>query len=234
MPWNTVWPIGNISVRANRAIGNQNTTYIETTMGPSAVGTNAAATNDHFWNVDANLDGHHRFVKLAPFTVGGLPANPAFNDTYIRNVLYAKVKTAIESTAQQDVQPFSINATGIMQMLGIRAMGVFNSTGATPTQNQVVYSHNLALQIAGTPGIVRDGTGRYTVTFANALPSNNYLVLGMAIRADIAGDRELLFEMASSAVLTGVKSTTRFKFMTNSDGGTGHDPLQAWFIVFGG
>lgn len=76
MPWNANWPVGNISVKANRTPGNQNTLYIAATMGSSAVGTNTSAVRDHFWNVGGNEDGRHRFMCSPGFTVGGNPANP--------------------------------------------------------------------------------------------------------------------------------------------------------------
>lgn len=234
MPWNSNWPFGNQSVKSNESPGLENTTYIETTMGNDIVGTNANGTQDHFWDVDAGLDGHHRFMKLPGFTVGGLPDDPIFDTNFIKAVYYVKQKLAAESTAQQDFQCFYKNSTNIMQLLGIRAMGVFNGSGATPPQASVVYSHNLALQTAGTPGIFRNATGDYTVTFDSALPSENYLILGGAVRSDSA--RELLFEVkgTNGAGLAAVKTINFFKFITQSDGGNKVDPLQCWFVCFGG
>lgn len=230
MTWHSTFPLGTVSVKANRPIGQDNTTYIETTMGNSIIGTNGVTTRDHFWNVGANEDGRHRWIQSPAFTVGGLPADANIG-TAMDGVLWYKLLSSTVSTAQQDVQPFYRNVKQIMQLLCIRAMGVFNGSEDTPEQAHVVYSHNLAAQPAG---IVRTGTGRYTVTFANALPSNNYLVLGGAIRNDSSLGTELLFEMQAAVSLNTVKSTTAFRFMTRSDGGTGHDPLQAWFVCFGG
>lgn len=76
MPWNPTSPVGNISVKANRTLMNQNTTYIETTMGNTIIGTNTNTTRDHFWNVGGNEDGRHRFINSPAFTVGGNPADP--------------------------------------------------------------------------------------------------------------------------------------------------------------
>ena len=233
MPWNSLSPIGSISVRANRTTMNQNTTYIETTMGNSIVGSNLVTTRDHFWNVGANEDGRHRFIQSPGFTVGAAPADPVIG-TGMDAVSYVKLLSSVVSTAQQDVQPFYRNTKQIMQLLGIRAMCVFNGSGVTPLQADVVYSHNMALQSAGTPGIVRNGTGLYTATFDIALPSDNYLILGGAIRNSSTSTNELLFEVSAATTLTNTKSTTRFRFMTRSDGGSAHDPLQAWFICFGG
>lgn len=76
MPWNSNSPDGTLSVRANRIPMNQNTTYIETTMGNSIVGTNTVSTRDHFWNVGSDEDGRHRFFQSVGFTQGTAPADP--------------------------------------------------------------------------------------------------------------------------------------------------------------
>lgn len=89
MPWNSTWPIGGISVKANRISGNQNTTYIETTMGNSIVGTNTTSTRDHFWNVSSNLDGRHRFMQSPAFIVGGNSDDPVVG-TGMDAVFYLK------------------------------------------------------------------------------------------------------------------------------------------------
>ena len=238
MTWNSTWPVGSSSVRANRTTGQENTSYIESTMGNTANDIAYATTQkDHFWDVGSNFDGHHRFIKMPAFTVGGVPTDPGSIGlgTSMGGIMYMRTLTSTQSTVQQDVNMFFRNSTTqVMQMLGIRAMGVFYGSASSPSQANVVYSHNLALQAAGTPGIVRDAEGEYTVTFATALPSVNYLVFGGAIRDSSSSTDELLFEMKSATSITNVKSTTRFKFMTQSDGGNARDPLQAWFICFGG
>lgn len=236
MTWNAIWPIGSQSVKSNRIPGAQNTTYIETTMGNDIVGTNTDIVRDHFWDVGSDEDGRHRFINSPGFTVGGLPDDPVLG-AGMNTVTYSKLKAVIESTVQQDVQLFMKNSEvpeQIMQLLGIRAMGVFNGSAATPAQAAVVYSHNLALQAAGTPGIVRTAKGFYTVTFATALLSNSYLVLGGAIRNDVLTGKDLQFNMNSSNTLTNVKSTTSFKFITKSISNSDFDPLQCWFVCFGG
>lgn len=220
MTWNAVSPNGALSVKANELPMQQNTTYIETKMGNSIVGTNTASTRDHFWNVGSNEDGRHRFIQSPAFTVGALPTNPVLG-TGMDSVFYSKLKVVAESSSQQDVQPFFRNASAIMQVLGIRACAVFNGVGA------VVYSHNVA-------SVTRTAEGRYTVTYSSALPSNNYLVLGGAIRNDSSSTKELLFEIQAATTLTTVKSTALVKVMTRSDGGDVHDPLQAWVVCFGG
>ena len=69
-----------------------NTTYIETTMGNSVVGTNTNSTRDHFWDVGSNEDGRHRFFQSLGFTVGGVAADPVVGTgmdgvIYLREVL---------------------------------------------------------------------------------------------------------------------------------------------------
>lgn len=242
MAWDSNWPVGTISVKANKPQGVANMQYIENTIGNAAVGVNLTTTTDHFFDVSATLDGHHRFIKMPRFTSTEIAPNdvdPQLS-TDIDSILYPKLKTAIESTVQQDVQPFyknldASNAIQIMQILGIRAMGVFNGSSSTPAQASVVYSHNLATQTAGTKGIVRDAEGRYTVNFASPMPSANYLVFGGAIRnkSSLTAD-ELLFVVSAGPTLATMKTTTFFKFSTLSGSSAVHDPLQAWFMVFGG
>lgn len=89
MPWNSVSPNGALSVKNNRTPMNQNTTYIETTMGNSVVGTNTVATRDHFWNVGSNEDGRHRFIQSPKFTVGGVATDPVIG-TGMDGVIYLK------------------------------------------------------------------------------------------------------------------------------------------------
>jgi hypothetical protein len=107
MPWNSTCPLGSVSVKANRPIGQQNTTYIETTMGNSIVGTNTNTTRDHFWNVGSNEDGRHRFIQSPAFTVGGNPADPVIG-TGMDAVVYSKVTNG-------RAEWFNRNAAGIYQ-----------------------------------------------------------------------------------------------------------------------
>lgn len=223
MPWNTTCPDGSRSVKANETVIQQNTTYTETTMGNSVVGTNTVTTRDHFWNVGANQDGRHRFIQSPAFTVGGLPENPVIG-TGMDSVLYSKLKLSSESVAQQDVQPFFRNSSAIMQVLGIRACAVFNVSSSVVT---IKYSHNIL-------SVTRNAEGRFTIAYTTNLPSNSYLVLGGAIRDDSNPNSELIFEVRGATSLDDVKSTSSVKIMTKSDGGSFHDPLQAWLVCFGG
>lgn len=107
MPWNSTSPNGSISVKANRPFQQQNTTYIETTMGNDPIGTNTVSMKDHFWNVGSDEDGHHRMVASPAFTLGGTPADPVI-PTGMDSVSYSK-------TVNGTVQRFFRNAQGIYQ-----------------------------------------------------------------------------------------------------------------------
>jgi len=118
MPWNSTWPVGSISVKANRVVGQQNTTYIETTMGNSIVGTNTTATRDHFWNVGTNEDGRHRFIQSPKFTVGGNPADPVLG-TGMDGVRYIKS----DGLTPARVVGFYRNAQNIFQYIPVLLTG---------------------------------------------------------------------------------------------------------------
>jgi len=53
MPWNSSWPVGSQSVKANKTPGQQNTTYTETTLN-----------NDHYWNIGGDYDGYHNSINM--------------------------------------------------------------------------------------------------------------------------------------------------------------------------
>lgn len=129
MPWNSTWPIGSVSVKANRTTGNQNTTYIETTMGNSIVGSNTVNTRDHFWNVSSTLDGHHRFIQSPAFTVGGAAADPVIG-TGMDGVGYLK-------TVFGRVQPFYRNAQSIFQAVPCVVSGSVTITSSSSFVNVV-------------------------------------------------------------------------------------------------
>lgn len=125
MTWNSVWPLGTVSVRANRTTGQQNTTYIETNMGNTIVGSNTVTTRDHFWDVDANLDGRHRFIQSPKFTstaVAPNDVNPVIG-TGMDAVLYVK-----ETNSDKDVQGFYHNAVNIYQYIPSFRLGTHDIT----------------------------------------------------------------------------------------------------------
>lgn len=77
MVWHSLFPVGSVSVRANKSIGQDNTTYIETTMGNTIAGTDNSDTRDHFWAVSVTLDGRHRFIQSPKFEApAGTAADP--------------------------------------------------------------------------------------------------------------------------------------------------------------
>lgn len=110
MPWHSNSPSGSISVKANRTPMNENTTYIEETMGNSVVGTNTASTRDHFWHVSGNVDGRHRFIQSPQFTVGGVATDPVIG-TGMDGVQYIKL---VNSDVGR-VEGFYRNTQGIYQ-----------------------------------------------------------------------------------------------------------------------
>lgn len=112
MPWNSISPVGSISVKANRPKMQENTSYIETTMGNSIVGTNTTSTRDHFWNVGSDEDGRHRFIQSPDFTVGGNPADPVIG-TGMDGVMYLRQDSALSAR----IQGFYRNAQGIYEFI---------------------------------------------------------------------------------------------------------------------
>lgn len=77
MVWNSVAPIGTLSVKNNRLKIGDNFTYIELNMGNTA--PDLPKTNlikDHFWNVGDSFAGRHRYVNMPKFTVSGVEEDP--------------------------------------------------------------------------------------------------------------------------------------------------------------
>lgn len=113
MPWHPDFPLGTTSVRNNRVIGDDNTKYIQTTMGNEAVGTNTVATRDHFWNVGPDQDGRHRFIQSPKFVSPvGVNTDPLLG-TLMDGVLYLRTV----STDVGRVEGFYRNAEGIYQYI---------------------------------------------------------------------------------------------------------------------
>jgi len=198
--WNTTAPDGTKSVKANETILQANTTYIETT---EAV--------DHYWNIGADEDGHHKQVQMVKKAVA--PTLDAGMDSF----LYAFDNVETEM--------FLRNNTSIMQLLGIKACVVFNyAAGAAQT---IIYSYNVT-------SVTRTSTGKYTVTYTTALPTNKYLVLGNAIRNNADTGKGIQLSLQGALAVNTVKSTATCKIVTNSQAGSVVDPLQTWVVCFGG
>lgn len=195
MPWNSTYPNGAVSVKANETPGLQNTAYTETTLN-----------NDHYWNIGADEDGRHKFVNMP-----NQDPEPSIA-TGMDGLLYA-----FENVSSQ---PFFKNSNSVMQLLGIRAMAVFNGSGT------LAYSYNVS-SVSGSGG-------SYTINYTNALPNNNYLVFGGAVRNDSTAKREAIVTVNASTSLTNVKSTALVKVTVQSFSNNLYSPLQAWVVCFGG
>lgn len=210
MVWNANWPVGTDSVAANRSTGQANTTYVKTTMNV-----------DHFWDESTNQDGHHRYVQTEATNNAdpSLATNPTLA-TEMDLVYYSRFKTATESVAQQDCQPFCLNNTDVMQLLGMRACVVWDiSAGAAQT---VAYGHNIT-------SVTKVSTGLFTVSFANNLPSTDYLVLGGGLYS--AGS---IIGAVASTSISDVKTIGQCKVRTFLTSGSNINPNQGWFVFFGG
>jgi hypothetical protein len=110
MAWTSISPIGSKSVKDNRTTMAANTIYIETTMGNVAQLSANATTPDHFWNISATLDGHHRFIRSPKFeTALNTPGDPAVG-TGMSSVLY----TRLVNTAVGKVEYFYKNANAVV------------------------------------------------------------------------------------------------------------------------
>jgi len=225
MVWKTTAPDGTKSVKDNRSILQDNTTYTKTTMNV-----------DHFWDdATAGNDGHHQFVQMPKSDVGGTPTDPSLA-ALMDGLVYAKELTSTESVNNQDVKPFFINesaaagatlcVTQVMQLLGIRAMCVFDVSPAGAITE--LYKHNCT--------VTRTSAGRFTATFTAELPTNDYIAIGDCIRRDANPGNVNHWAPQGAATVSTVKSTTFFKFITYTYSGSPSnvDPLQAWFVIFGG
>lgn len=194
MTWNSTCPNGSVSVKDNNTVISQNMSF-----------TNTKMQNDHYWADDATKAGYHKKVDM----VKEASAPTLVND----GVIYALDNVS--------TQPFFRNSSDIMQLLGVRAMAVFNSAGT------LAYNYNVS-------SVSNSSTGKYTINYTNALPNTNYLVLGGAIRNDSDTSKELIFYVQAATSVSTVKSTSLVKVMCKSDGGSLTAPLQMWVVCFGG
>lgn len=137
MTWSSTAPDGTKSVKENQSILGNNTTYIETTMGNDALGTNNAGTRDHFWNVSGDNDGHHRFVKSPAFTVGGVATDPLVG-TGMDGVLYLKS----DGLTPSRVQGFYRNASNVYQYIPAFLTGTVNIASGAAFTNVVTVPPN--------------------------------------------------------------------------------------------
>ena len=217
MVWQTTCPDGSLSVANNNTIIQQNTTYIKTTMN-----------KDHYWNVGANEDGHHKWVQTvatndaAPSVITDAPLSTGMDLVY-----YSRFKTPTEAitAGAQTCQPFALNNTSIMQLLGIQACVLFNVDQSTNAIS-IVYYHNVS-------GVVRNSTGDYTISYSNNLPTAGYLVFSGGIRPS-SGGKFLISSVKGSGTLTEYKKLNECTIVTGSQSANVVDPLQVWAVMFGG
>lgn len=224
MPWNSIWPVQNVSVKLNGPTGRENTDYVQTSMN-----------EDHFWNKGLLKDGHHKWAQMEATNDADktLQTNPALA-TDMDLVYFTRYKTALESIVQQDSQPFAINQgsvapfpQAVLQLLGIRAMVVFNSVPGNVAQT-IVYHHNVT-------SVVRQIEGRFQITYASPLPSSNYLLIGGAM-GNSANNvfTPMGLSVSSGASVAARKNALAAVFLTYAGAGTLTDGLQTWLICFGG
>lgn len=216
--WNEDTPDGAKSLSVNTPKMLENTAYTKAKLGL-----------DHYWSSgDDTKDGYHKYAQMTK-NGGDTPVDPTLAGA-MDSVYYAKKKTAAESVAQQDVQPFFLTAaTAVMQILGIRAMALFD---VDPTTKAITiqYSHNVT-------SVTRTAASLYTITFTNALPSANYLAMGSGMGGSAIASSPCYFSVQSAVALATSKTTALCKIrLVSSSAGTpaSTDPLQGWVIMFGG
>jgi len=234
MAWSSLAPDGAKSVKANFPILSANTTYTQVTLGMVANGSaNSTSTKDHYWNIDSNFDGRHRYINSPAYTTSTAGAVDPLIGAGMDAVLYAKRKLVGEATAQQDVQFFLKNSSQVMQMLGIRACIVFNWNIPVPTNPTVVYSHNCTLDAS----LLGQGLSerRFSMLFTEALPSVNYLGFGGAVGTTGLTSAQVFPN--TGAVLSDVKTQNFMQFYiqnTSNNFTQFRYPIQVWAFVFGG
>jgi len=190
----------------------QNTTYVETTMNV-----------DHYWNIGVNEDGHHKVVQMTK------SAGDVTIATSMDNVIYSRDKTAAEvpSGSVFSLEGYLRTGAGIMQLLGIRACVIFDVDPNTQAVT-INYKHNVS-------SVVRNATGKYTVNYASALPSNRYMVICGGIRQNSTDNGMFVGLQSANTNPNDVKSTGKCELITvRNESASLVDPLQAWAVMFGG
>ena len=226
MVWNEDTPDGTKSVAVNTPKMLENTAYTKAKLGL-----------DHYWSSgDDTKDGYHKYAHMTE-NGGATPVDPTLGAS-MQGIYYAKRKVAAEAAdpAALTAQPFYLNsATSVMQMLGIRAMVLFDVGDGPGQVITIKYSHNVKTIADG--GVVVAPTG-YTITFINALPTANYFVLGGGMGGTGEHSQNVTLGV-QSALAVGTSKTTalcklNIKGPTRPPGPGFTDPLQAWVIFFGG
>lgn len=193
---------GAVSVSQNKPRLNANSLFIDTTMKVS-----------HFWNQDANKDGHHIYVQSPAYTSGGSPADPALA-TDMDGIFYNRQVTKQDASTEN--YGFFRNTAGIA-LLGIRAAVNFTH----PTT--ISWGYNIS-------SIVNNGTGLYTLTFSTALPSNNYVVSGICYR----DDTPLVLSIDAGAAYGSRVTTTSVRVRFTDRNGNAQNVTRGMIQVIGG
>lgn len=216
MTWSDTPIDGQQSVAANKTPINDAFTYIANTM-----------KNDHFWdNANANLDGRHQFVQMPETTntVSGV-IRPNFG-VDMDAIYYARQKTAGEAPDKQLIEAYYAQKDGAARhtlQLGFRALASFdvNQSSFAITEK---YIHNCT--------VTRQGEGQYRLTFSVPLPSDEYIVLGTAMRTSGSA---LTVGIQSDATITDKIKTNQVDIaFSSTNAGDLRDPLRAMIAVCGG
>jgi hypothetical protein len=100
----------------------ENTAYIEATMN-----------KDHFWKIGTNEDGHHKYVQMPAYTVGGNPADPALaagmsGEIYFRTV--SATNARVEAFYRNTNQIYQIGPS--LQTGSVSVAGSYISVAVVP------------------------------------------------------------------------------------------------------
>lgn len=167
MPWHKIAPDGTLSVRANETGLTDNTNYVEVTMGNTANDTtNSDVIRDHYWNVDPNFDGRHRFVNMPTYTIGGTVDDPVLGNS-MQGVLYVR-----EDSVTSEHELYYRNAGGVKQITSnigfLAASGYVRNITTGPTLTNVYNIKTVTLV----------GTGNVKFEFETPFANNEYIVSG--------------------------------------------------------
>lgn len=215
MTWNQSWPEGNKSVKDNRPRGNNNMQYIQAKM-----------RLDHFWDEDATKDGYHKQVDMPNLAVDPV----ALPSVGVNGQIYVRQKTVAQAPDAQISEPFfaSVNGASLLyNQLGFRALVHFQGRSSNGLCT-LKYNHNFT-------SVNRTAEGRYTFTFAQAMPSANYIVLGSGIRNSSSTENTGLLSMIAAQSKASVMTDLLFNMLfTRNTENDLEDPLFGWVAVIGG
>jgi hypothetical protein len=196
--------------------------------------------DDHYWNEDANNDGHHKKIEMPNISsISGDPfsldanGDPTVFSTGQECMIYTRQKTATEAPTAQYDEPFAYTKSGASNQymqLGARALVHFDVGLSAGFAITIGYSHNVA-------SVVRNGTGDFTVTFNNAMPSNAYIPMGVAMRrasGTPSGSNPLFIAPLITNTKTNTFNTAFFRFKTWSSSDSARDPSSVTLAIMGG